>query len=135
MTTSLSESEAAMIFELEKLKHMDAIGIAATNSDGMVLKYNEGKPQLGLVPTVLTHHLARVYEYGISSKYAKDSWKEFSLDDARELIHSALRHIDEYRDGQYVSEEKLYALMQAIWNLTTIHWHEYHRNEDYRNAR
>lgn len=89
---------------------------------------------LGLVPTLLTHHLARVYEYGIRSKYARDSWKSFDLEDARELIHAAMRHQDEYRDGVLVSQEGLPSLMQAIWNLTTIHWHEYHRNLEYRNA-
>ena len=129
--------------ELEALKRRACIGsndivydsAAAVSSSGKVLKYAEGKPQLGLVPPLLTHHLARVYEYGISQKYAKDSWKEFDLEDARELIHSALRHIDEYRDGTYISEENLYSLMQAIWNLVTIHWHEYHKNLDYRNGR
>lgn len=107
---------------------------AATSYSGQTLKFDEGKPKLGLVPPLLTHHLARVYEYGLT-KYSLDSWQEFELEDARELIHAALRHIDEYRDGQYVSEEKLYSLMQAIWNLQTIHWHEYHKNIDYRNAR
>jgi len=128
--------------DLELLKRRACVGrndivydSAAVSTSGKILKYAEGKPKLGLVPTLLTHHLARVYEYGISSKYAKDSWQEFDIEDARELIHSALRHIDEYRDGRYISDENLYGLMQAIWNLTTIHWHEYHKNIDYREGR
>ena len=98
-----------------------------------VLKYEEGKPKVGLVDPMLARHLARVYEYGLT-KYYEGSWKEFTLEGARKLIHPAIRHTDEYRDGHYLSEEGLPALMQAIWNLFTIHYHEYTQNEEYRKA-
>jgi len=105
----------------------------ARSQNGEVLKYDEGKPMLGLVPPLLAEHMARVFEHGLK-KYRRGSWKEFELEDARELIHAALRHIDRYRDGHMVSEENLYELMQGMWNLLIIHWHEYHRNAEYRNA-
>jgi len=107
--------------------------VAAQAADGQPLKYDEGKPMLGLVPPLLTEHMARVFEYGLT-KYTRDSWKQFELEDARELVHAALRHIDRYREGEPVSDENLYHLMQGMWNLFIIHWHEYHRNIEYRNA-
>jgi len=103
-----------------------------TCSDGRPLKYEEGKPKVGLVPPQLARDLARVYEYGLT-KYERDSWKKFTLEGARELINPSIRHADEYRDGRYVDDEsQCYHLMQAIWNLFTIHWHELDKNPEYR---
>ena len=101
-------------------------------SDGRPLKHKEGKPDLRLVPPQLLADLARVYEYGLI-KYEEGSWKKFSLGGARELISPGMRHVDEYREGRYVDpESKCYHLMQAIWNLFTIHWHELDKNPEYR---
>lgn len=90
------------------------------------LKYDEGKPKLHLVPTILTHMMAKVYEWGINNKYRRDSWKEFPLDKAREdLTPAAMRHIDAYRDGEWLDPQtKLPHLILAIWNCTTLLWHE-----------
>ena len=103
-------------------------------SDGRPLKFKEGKPDLRLVPPQLAADLARVYEYGLA-KYEEGSWKKFSLGEARKLISPGMRHVDEYRDGRYVDpESKCFHLMQAIWNLFTVHYHEYAQNPAYREA-
>jgi len=97
---------------------------------------------LHLIPTILTHTLARVYEWGINNKYRRDSWKEFTPEQAREdLTPAAMRHIDCFRDGEWLDPQtKLPHLILAIWNLTTLLWHcsrekkEIHAPESYFDA-
>lgn len=88
------------------------------------LKYDEGKPMLHLVPTLWTRMLARVLEYGLE-KYYRDSWKNFTIEKANEdLIPAAMRHIDAYRDGEYIDQETgCPHLAQAMWNCGVIMWH------------
>lgn len=98
--------------------------VAARDAQGRPLKYDEGKVKLSLVPPFFTREMAKVFEYGLT-KYERDSWKGFALEDARQLIDAAMRHTDQYRDGEYYDQEsKLPHLMSAAWNLMIIHWHE-----------
>ena len=88
------------------------------------LKFDEGKPNLSLIPPLWNAMLARVLEYGLK-KYYKDSWKEFTLQKAKDdLIPAAMRHLDAYRDGEYISEEGLPHLSQTAWNCLVLLWHE-----------
>jgi hypothetical protein len=90
------------------------------------LKHAEGKPMLHLIPAAPIHILARIYEWGINNKYRRNSWKEFSLEKAQDdLIPAAMRHIDAYREGEYLDPQtKLPHLAHAMWNLVTVLWHE-----------
>lgn len=90
------------------------------------VKYEEGKAPLHLVPTLLVRIMARVYEEGIKNKYRRDSWKEFTVEKAREdLVPAAMRHLDLYRDGEFFDPvTKLPHLAHVIWNALTLLWHE-----------
>ena len=88
------------------------------------IKCEEGKPMLHLVPTLWTRVLARIFEYGLE-KYYRESWKKFTLEKANEdLIPAAMRHIDAYRDGEYLDPETNQPhLGQAAWNCLIVMWH------------
>jgi hypothetical protein len=77
--------------------------------------------------------LARVFEYGLT-KYYKNSWKEFTLDKAIEdLIPAAMRHIDEYREGEYIDKEtKLPHLASAAWNCLIVLYHSEADKQSYK---
>ena len=94
------------------------------------LKFDEQKPMLHLVPPLFTRVLARIFEYGVG-KYWRDSWQGFSLEKAQEdLIPAAMRHIDQYREGEFLDKESGYPhLGHAAWNLLVVMWHEYKSRE------
>lgn len=97
---------------------------SAKAQNGQPLKYNEGKLDLSLVEPWVEEEFAKVYTYGLT-KYARGSWKEFELEDARKLIAPAKRHLNAYRKGEMIDPESgLPHLVQAAWNLLTVYYHE-----------
>lgn len=97
------------------------------------LKYQEGKADVSLVPPMFIRVLARVFEYGLT-KYYKNSWKEFTLDKAiDDLIPAAMRHIDEYRSGEYLDPvTKCPHLAAAAWNCLIVVWHSELNKDEYK---
>lgn len=94
-----------------------------TSSNG-ILKHDEQKVMLDLVEPWVEEQLALVYMAGLK-KYRRDSWKEFSVGDARKLIAPAKRHINQYRKGEFFDpDDGCPNLVKAAWNLLTIYWHE-----------
>ena len=82
------------------------------------LKFDEGKPQLDLVPPDFVVALCRVFEYG-AKKYGKDNWKE-GLDPAA-LYNAAMRHMFAWMDGEDVDPESgLPHVYHAAWNMLMI---------------
>lgn len=65
--------------------------------DGLALRYNEGKPQLSLVPHSLKAACARVLEYGMR-KYERDNWRKGLSWNS--VIDSLERHIDAFKEGE-----------------------------------
>ena len=103
--------------------------IAAASTTGQPLKFDEGKLDLSLVEPWVEEVIARVYTEGLR-KYTRDSWKQFSLEDARKLIAPAKRHLNEYRKGEFTDPATgLPHLVQAAWNLLTIYYHETRHEE------
>jgi hypothetical protein len=102
----------------------DKLKAAAKSAAGQCLKYDEGKIDVSLVEPWIEEELARVYEVGLT-KYCRDSWKEFELEDARKLIAPAKRHLNQYRKGEFLDpDDGRPHLVKAAWNLLTIYWHE-----------
>ncbi len=66
------------------------------------VKYDEGKPPLGLIPRSALIEEARVMAFG-ANKYSKDNWRG-GLSWSR-LVNAALRHITSYNDGEDNDEE------------------------------
>lgn len=92
-----------------------------------VFKVNENKIDLTLVEPWVEEALAEVYQEGIDHKYERDSWKNATIEEARELLKAAKRHINEYRKGHFfdtTGNPKNSHLMKAAWNLITLHYHE-----------
>jgi hypothetical protein len=97
---------------------------ASIRSPDGPLKFDEGKLDLALVECWVEEELCKVYTIGLK-KYHKGSWKKFDLEQARELVSPAKRHLNAYRKGEYYDPETgLPHLVQAAWNLLTIHYHE-----------
>jgi hypothetical protein len=106
---------------------------SATSESVKPLKYDEGKHNPALVPPMFIRVLARIFEYGLT-KYYKDSWKQFTLDKAiDDLIPAAMRHIDDYRSGEYLDPvtERPH-LGHAAWNLLIVLWHSEPDKDAYR---
>ena len=89
------------------------------------LKYDEGKYDPTLVEPWLVKALSAVYQEGIDKKYSRGSWKQFDLDDARKLIAPAIRHLDAYREGEFIDPDGGNPhLAKAAWNILTVLYHE-----------
>lgn len=92
--------------------------------EGQVLKFDEGKLDLSLIEPWVEEELAKAYTVGLV-KYSRGSWKQFTVEEARQLIAPAKRHFNEYRKGNYYDpDDGLPHLIKAIWNLLTLHYHE-----------
>lgn len=89
------------------------------------LKYDEGKYDPTLVEPWVVKAIAAVYQEGVDKKYSRGSWKKFEVEKARELIAPAIRHLDAYRDGEFIDPDGGNPhLIKAVWNLLTVYYHE-----------
>jgi hypothetical protein len=84
---------------------------------GMVRDIRIGKGRFDLIPPQMLRRLAGLYERG-ASKYGDSNWQKGTK--CSRFMDSALRHINEYREG-YRDEDHIIA---AIWNLTAIVYFE-----------
>ena len=67
------------------------------------LKYDDGKLQYGLIPTIATKSLAQVLTFG-AAKYAPNSWQ--TVPNAPERYLDALiRHLEAHRSGELLDPE------------------------------
>lgn len=84
------------------------------------LRYNSGKNRLDLIPCSLIDGVGRVLTFG-AKKYAPDNWRKFNQQQVRECIGSAMRHIEQYRQGNWLDPESgLPHLAHAATNLGFI---------------
>lgn len=99
------------------------------------LKCGEGKYDPTLVEPWVVKALSKVYQEGIDKKYSRGSWKHFELEKARELIAPAIRHLDAYREGEFIDPDGGNPhLMKAVWNLLTVYYFEEAAREAQRKA-
>lgn len=84
------------------------------------LRYNSGKTRLDLIPCSLIDGVGRVLTFG-AQKYEADNWKKFTPQQVKECIGSAMRHIEKYRQGNWLDPESgLPHLAHAAANLGFI---------------
>ena len=99
------------------------------------LKVEGGKYDPTLVEPWVVKALSKVYQEGIDKKYSRGSWKHFELEKARELIAPAIRHLDAYREGEFIDPDGGNPhLMKAVWNLLTVYYFEEAAREAQREA-
>lgn len=96
-----------------------------TTAEGVLLKMQEHKPPVSLVPRFAIEGLAEVYEYGVK-KYQRDSWRQFTPDQAKACLpDAAMRHLLAYNDGEFTDKESgLPHLLQCAWNCLTLYYFE-----------
>lgn len=92
----------------------------ATTEMDQGLRYSSGKNRLDLIPCSLIDGVGRVLTFG-AQKYAPDNWRKFNQQQVKECIGSAMRHIEQYRQGNWLDPESgLPHLAHAATNLGFI---------------
>ena len=62
------------------------------------LKFDDGKPLMGLIPPIAELEMARVLTFG-ASKYGRENWRH--VDGASDrYLDAMMRHINSYRQGE-----------------------------------
>lgn len=91
--------------------------MSKTSKEG--LKYDKGKPRMGLVPPYALRETAKVLTFG-ANKYSDNNWRKLENLRSR-YLDAALRHINEYQMGNYIDEESgCHTLSHAICDLMFI---------------
>lgn len=91
------------------------------------LKFDEGKPALGLLPYYSLQEIAKVLKFG-AEKYGKYNWIK-GMDWSR-LIDASLRHILAFNDGEDLDPESgLPHLAHASSCLLFLLWYSEYRKE------
>lgn len=86
--------------------------------NGQADKFDNGKPQISLIPFTALIHEARVMEFG-AAKYGRDNWRE-GMDWTR-LIDATLRHTLAFNDGEtYDPESSILHVAHARCNLAML---------------
>lgn len=67
-------------------------------------KYDAGKNRLELIPTELIEGVGKVLTFG-AQKYEAENWRKFKKEDHKRLIGAAMRHLEQYRKGEYTDPE------------------------------
>lgn len=91
--------------------------------DDKALRYNEGKPRLGLIPPQIIEGIGHVLTFG-AKKYDDNNWKKGLSDE--NCLSSCLRHIMKFQRGEvYDDESGIHHLAHAACNLAFIlYFHE-----------
>ena len=80
-------------------------------------KFDVGKTRLELIPTELIKGVGEVLTFG-AQKYDADNWRKFKKEDHRRLVGAAMRHLEAYRNGEYLDNESgLPHLAHAATNM------------------
>lgn len=89
---------------------------APEQSEG--LKFDQGKPDLSLVPRGLVEGCARAMMFGVG-KYGRDNWRS-GFADSR-LLAACLRHVMAYTNGERLDPESgLCHLDHAAFSLAVV---------------
>ena len=67
------------------------------------VKFDDGKPEYGLIPANALHEVVKVLTYG-AKKYSRDNWKQVP-DRERRYFDAMMRHIWAVRRGEDVDAE------------------------------
>lgn len=62
------------------------------------LKFDDGKPLMGLIPPIAELEMAKVLTFG-ASKYGRENWRHVDSASDR-YLDAMMRHINSYRQGE-----------------------------------
>lgn len=86
------------------------------------MKFDTGKLQYSLIPSVALEELAKVLGYG-AKKYKANNWK--NVDDKSRYVDALYRHLEAWRSGKSVDHESgLSHLSHAITNIAFLIYFE-----------
>jgi len=106
--------EKASMFAKKKEAYLrDSGEREVNNTTGMQRDTRTGKGRFDLIPPTYLKRLARLYEEG-AVKYNDRNWEKGGP--LSRFMDSALRHINDYREGCREEDH----LVQATWNLIAI---------------
>lgn len=89
----------------------------AEDEEGGFKKYDQGKPQLSLIPYEVLVAIAKVMEFG-AKKYGRDNWKECKKPER--YVDAAMRHLHQYTEEKQDSESGYCHLWHAACNLAFL---------------
>ena len=100
----------------ELLENCECISIAMEKKSGT--KYDNGKPELSLLPRGGLEECAKAMMFG-KNKYSRDNWRG-GFEDSR-LVDASLRHIVAYMNGERCDNESGYShIGHAIFGLMVL---------------
>lgn len=82
---------------------LDIINKTSDSPSDREAKFDQGKPQLTLVPRQIIFDIAKVREYGVKKYKDPDNWRRVSVDRYRD---AAFRHFMAYLDDPYGVDEE-----------------------------
>jgi hypothetical protein len=89
------------------------------------IKFDQGKPDMSLLPHDSLIEIAKVMDFG-KQKYSAHNWKN-EIEWSR-VLAAAYRHMGEFNEGRRVdSETGLSHLAHAATNLLFLLWYEKNR--------
>lgn len=93
------------------------------------MKYDQDKPQYGLIPPKALRAMVDVMTFG-AKKYGPDNWR-LVPDAERRYFDAAERHIWAFKEGELIDpESNLPHLAHAMCCLFMLHEHVLLRDED-----
>lgn len=93
--------------------------MASKERKGGAIRFDEGKPDISLIPPEYLEGLARVFMYG-TQKYARENWRK-GMKWSR-VYSSAMRHLLAFWKGEEIDAESgLPHLIHAAWNLLVLY--------------
>lgn len=106
-----AESEMGLDYSLDSWSDGTQSFTLTTDREGTHFrKYDEGKPQMSLVPRKAKIAIARVMEFG-AKKYGRDNWRNCT--DLRRYEDAAARHLDAHMAGELKDGE---SGMPHLWH-------------------
>lgn len=105
------------LFDEKDLPSVEEVRNAIAPKKG-ALRYNDGKPQLSMIPYGILRETSKVLMFG-SCKYSRNNWKKGM--NYTSVCDSALRHIRQFVEGQNNDQESnLSHLAHAVANLSFL---------------
>lgn len=93
-----AESEMGLDYSLDSWSDGTQSFTLTTDREGTHFrKYDEGKPQMSLVPKAAKVAIAKAMGYGLKKYGERDNWKK--CDDIRRYEDAAARHLDDHMAG------------------------------------
>ena len=98
------------------------------NKKDEAIRYNKGKPRLGLIPLEYMSDMANALEYG-ATKYNMTNWQKGQK--VSSILDSCMRHLAKLQLGEAIDEESgVHHVGLAMTNLMFIAYNLKHKPEN-----